>query len=491
MGSRARQTVIRDSFSMELPMECFATETNPRAELPMVPDYGVALINNGTAGVSLENPSTLTLHLTHTAPFPGVNLPFEFVPEDKSHTYTYSLYPHEKDWREANTVRAGYDFNNPLIAIQTDLHSGNLPAEKSFISTGSSSLVVSALKLGGNPLATFKSGKNELASKPRPIVLRAYESAGMSSSSAIETSFPIKQGREIGIVEQSEFKPKGTIFTGLKVGDKTVFGAFEIRTFELFSDRKPSGSQPLGAAKEQVQPVFSRYWQHNMGAAPIGNDAVKVSLRPVEQMGNLSSFSWNDPYNQGGITTVSIRVQVVNNYQDRKVSGEVTLEAADGWRVVPDKLAYEIEPNGSFVKDVVVLAYPVKKDLDFDRASGLVKARIEHDGQTFQDVLQIGKPFKLEWRTQQTDSGVVIYVKNPHRQSIEGAVAVITPPETWALGAYSTEPLFPREQGFSVPANSEVALRFDHAALPPGTWKIARLVYNGNIEYKRADGKIK
>ena len=491
---------IGDTFSIQLPMDCFATETNPRTELPMVPDYGVALINNGTAGVSLENPNTLTLHLTHTAPFPGVNLPFEFVPENKSHVYTYSLYPHEKDWREANTVRAGYDFNNSLIAIQTDLHTGNLPTEKSFFSTGDSSLVVSALKLGGNPLATFKSGtnggigsntKNGLASKLRPIVLREYESSGIAAAPAIETSFPITRGQELGIVEQSEFKPSGPVFTGSKISDKAGFGAFEIRTFELFCVRRPSESQTLGSTKEPVQPVFSRYWQHNMGAAPIGNDAVKVSLRPVEQMGNLSSFSWADPYNQGGITTVSVRVQVVNNYQDRQVSGEVTLEVADGWRIVPDKLAYEIEPNGAFVKDVVVIAYPVKKDLDFDRASGLVKARIEHDGQTFQDVLQFGKPFKLEWRTEQTDSGVAVYVKNPYRQSIEGAVALITPPETWALGAYSTEPLFSREQGFSAPANSEVVLRFDHGALLAGTWKIARLVYNGNIEYKRADGKLK
>jgi hypothetical protein len=60
------------------------------------PDYGVALINNGTPAVSLENPNTLTLFLTHTAIFPGVNLPFEFVPENKTHVFTYALYPHAK-----------------------------------------------------------------------------------------------------------------------------------------------------------------------------------------------------------------------------------------------------------------------------------------------------------------------------------------------------------------------------------------------------------
>jgi hypothetical protein len=228
-----------------------------------------------------------------------------------------------------------------------------------------------------------------------------------------------------------------------------------------------------------------------MGAAPIGNDAVKVSLRPVEQMGNLSTFAWEDPYNQGGITTMQVRVQVVNNYQDQTISGEVFLEVPEDWRVVPDKIAYEIEPNGSFVKDVAIIAFPVKKNLEFERASGLVKARIEHNGQVFQDVLNIGKPFKLEWRTEQNADSATIYIKNPYRQTIEGAVALITPPETWAGGIYSTEPLFPREQGFSVPPNSEIAVKFEHGQLPEGSWRIARIAYNGNIDYKRADGKTK
>ncbi|MCU1290813.1 MAG: Alpha-mannosidase, partial [Acidobacteria bacterium] len=104
-----------NTFETVLPFESFATETNPHKDLPQVPDYGVALINNGTPAVSLENPDTLTLFLTHTAAFPGVNLPFDFVPENKTHIFTYALYPHAKDWREADTVKVGEDYNNPLI----------------------------------------------------------------------------------------------------------------------------------------------------------------------------------------------------------------------------------------------------------------------------------------------------------------------------------------------------------------------------------------
>lgn len=490
-----------DTQTVEMPIDWFAVETNPAKSLPHVPDYGVTLINGGTPAVSLEGGNTLTLHLTHTALWPGVNLPFEFVPENKTHTFTYSLYPHGKDWREAGSVKVGYDVNNPLIAVTTDIHAGGLPSQQSFIESSRSNLVVSALKLGGNPLATFRWNEmNQMSSYPtnelrakggvRSLVARVYETEGFATSPGLQPNFDIDHGAEIGMVEQEEFRRSGLAFSGRTFG-MDAFEANEIKTFELFAKRSATPGSDAGATVEVVQPVYSRYWLHNMGAAPIGNDAVKLRLRPVEQMGETSTFAWDDPYNQGGITTTAVRVQVVNNYQDRKVSGEVKLEVPEDWRVVPDRIAYDIEPNGSFVRDVVVLAYPVKKNLEFERASGLVKARIEHDGQTFQDVLQIGKQWKLEWRTEQTANGVTVYVKNPHRQTIDGAVALITPPETWIGGMFSAEPVFPREQGFSVPANSEITLKFDHGAFPEGTWRIARLVFNGNVEYKRADGKQK
>jgi hypothetical protein len=239
--------------------------------------------------------------------------------------------------------------------------------------------------------------------------------------------------------------------------------------------------------KEIVQPVFSRYWLHNSGAAPIGNDAVKVSLRAVEQTGELSTFAYDDKYNQGGTTTVALRVQVVNNYQDRNYRGEVVLDVPDDWRVVPDKLSFDIAPNGSFVKNVVILGFPVKRGLEFERASGLIKARIEHEGQIFQDVLNLGNFFKLDWTTEKNANGIVVKIKNPHRQTIEGAVALVTPLETWAGGLYSNEPSFPRERGFSIHSNEEIRLEFATGNMPAGSWAIARIAYNGFVDYKRAD----
>ena len=34
------------------------------------------------------------------------------------HHFTYALYPHGGDWKQALTVRHGYEYNYPLLAMQ-------------------------------------------------------------------------------------------------------------------------------------------------------------------------------------------------------------------------------------------------------------------------------------------------------------------------------------------------------------------------------------
>jgi alpha-mannosidase len=455
----------------ELPSETFAKETLKGQPLPVVPNHGVALINKGTPGVSLENPDTLTLLLTHTALFPGINLPFDYVPENKTHVFEYALVAHENDWKKADVVKAGYDFNNPLIAVQSELKKGELKAQGSLMEV-SEDTILSALKLSGEPHAKFTSPKE------RWVVARFYESEGTDGTVRIKARDQFDRYADASMLEEFESSSEvsGEVNASLT--------PFEIKTLMLRPRNVVTTAEPEKAS-EIVQPVYSRYWLHNMGAAPLGNDAVKVSLRPVEQMGALTTFSWDDPYNQGGITTSTVRVQVVNNYRDRSVKGTVKLEVPADWRIVPDTLEYDIAPEGSFVQDVVVLTYPVKKNDDWERAGGLVKAFIEHDGQRFYDVLQIGKPFKLEWKTEITDKEVLVKIRNPHRQSIEGAVAMVKPYEAWMFAPSNAQ----REIGFSVPARGEIVLSFPKDDVDSQSWSIARLVYNGWLEYLRADDR--
>jgi alpha-mannosidase len=62
------------------------------------------------------------------------------------HSIEFALYPHKGTWRDAKTVRKGYEFNNPLLAQLTDVHKGNLPVQYSFVQISPSNLVLTSLK---------------------------------------------------------------------------------------------------------------------------------------------------------------------------------------------------------------------------------------------------------------------------------------------------------------------------------------------------------
>ena len=444
------------------------------------PDYGVALINGGTPATSLERPDTLTLLLTHTALWPGVNLDWEFTPEHKTHVFTYALFPHAGDWRASNTARAGYEFNNPLIARQTDIHAGALPAQHSFLNVSDENIVLSALKLGGNPPANFRNAA-------RPVIARFYESEGLKTVTNVTFAPQVGQwlATPADLMERPLTDQTGAAFGADKPFQLSLDG-FGIETVGLESQNAEiEHKAAIGATAEPVQPVFSRYWAHNAGAAPLGNDPVKVTVRSVEQMGALASFAYDDPYNQGGATTLAGRVSVVNNYQDKRANGTVFLEVAPGWRVVPEQFDYDIEAGGSVARDIIVVGFPVKKGDAWERASGLVKARTEHAGQTYQDILEVGQPLALEWRVERQGGEFYARVRNPRRQRIEGSLALIGPPELWATEAA----LPPREQGFSLGPGEDKALRLADEKTLNGAWAVARLAYNGYVFYLRADGR--
>ena len=62
------------------------------------------------------------------------------------HSIEYALYPHAGNWRDARTVNRACEYNNPLIAVIAEAHSGKLPASRSFIQLEPSTLILSALK---------------------------------------------------------------------------------------------------------------------------------------------------------------------------------------------------------------------------------------------------------------------------------------------------------------------------------------------------------
>lgn len=143
-------------------------------------DYGASLLNDCKYGHDV-NGSTMRLTLLRCSYEPDP------TPDQGHHEITYSLYPHRGDWTNADTVRRGYEFNNPLIPMIANNHRGRLPARNSFLKVEPSNVIVTALKK---------------AEESDDLILRFYECEGRGGTASISFGMPAKSVRETNLIEQ-------------------------------------------------------------------------------------------------------------------------------------------------------------------------------------------------------------------------------------------------------------------------------------------------
>jgi alpha-mannosidase len=87
---------------------------------------------------------------------------------DRGHQhFYYALYPHTGTWKDAMTVRHGFEYNYPLSAVVATAHAGSLPAEHSFASVSPENVVLTAVKK---------------AEDAKGLIFRVYEWAGKDST---------------------------------------------------------------------------------------------------------------------------------------------------------------------------------------------------------------------------------------------------------------------------------------------------------------------
>jgi alpha-mannosidase len=131
-------------------------------------DYGVSLLNDCKYGFDVKG-NTMRISIIHgaTAPDPEA--------DRGSHELFYSLYPHRGTWKEANTIRRGYELNNPFLARVGMIHAGTLPAVHSFIQVEPENVIVSSFK-------------KEMGYYDHGVILRLYESLGKKTEAKI--NFP-------------------------------------------------------------------------------------------------------------------------------------------------------------------------------------------------------------------------------------------------------------------------------------------------------------
>ena len=100
---------------------------------------GLSLLNDSKYGYDArDNVLRLSLLRSPTWPDPEADQGF--------HQFTYSLLPHAGGWKEAETVRRGYELNTPLLSLVAMPHAGTLPASYSFVQLAPANLVLTAVK---------------------------------------------------------------------------------------------------------------------------------------------------------------------------------------------------------------------------------------------------------------------------------------------------------------------------------------------------------
>jgi alpha-mannosidase len=152
--------------------------------------HGFSLLNDCKYGYDAKG-NVLRLSLLRSPEWPDPHA------DEGGHDFTYSMYPHGGTWREAQTVRRGFELNNPMLPVHVEKHQGALPAAYSFVEIESENVVLTAMKK---------------AEDDDGVVLRFYEWAGKGSevgikvgpahaSSATETDLMEKASGELAVKE--------------------------------------------------------------------------------------------------------------------------------------------------------------------------------------------------------------------------------------------------------------------------------------------------
>ncbi|WP_158747928.1 glycoside hydrolase family 38 C-terminal domain-containing protein, partial [Acidobacterium sp. S8] len=147
--------------------------------------HGFSLLNNTKYGYDdAGNVLRLSLLRSPTWPDPVA---------DRGHQhFTFALYPHAGDWKQALTVRHGYEYNYKLKAVQVEAHTGSLPLEHSFVSVKPENVVLTAMKKAEDSDA---------------LVLHMYEWAGKQADVEIALPAGATAATETNLLEQPQGSP--------------------------------------------------------------------------------------------------------------------------------------------------------------------------------------------------------------------------------------------------------------------------------------------
>jgi len=169
--------------------------------------HGLSLINNTKYGYdAVDNLLRLTLLRSPKWPDPDADM--------GHHHFQYAIYPHAGTWKDAMTVRHGYEYSYLLHAETTTAHPGALPATHSFASVAPENVVLTAVKK---------------AEDAKGLIFRAYEWAGKDAT----VEFHVPPGATGATVTNMMETPEGSALTVTGDVVKAPIHPYEILTVRV------------------------------------------------------------------------------------------------------------------------------------------------------------------------------------------------------------------------------------------------------------------
>lgn len=174
------------------------------------PNYGVAILNDCKYGCDIHD-SVMSLTLLKCGKYPNYDA------DQGHHSFKYAVVPHNGNWREAQIPNKAYEFNCPLISMETD-GEGNLPESYSIVSVDKKNIIVSAVK---------EACDNE------DVIIRLYEAYGERTEVSLTMGFEFAEVYESDLIETE-------CINKLEVNEKTFsfqMKPYEIKTFRVKKER--------------------------------------------------------------------------------------------------------------------------------------------------------------------------------------------------------------------------------------------------------------
>ncbi len=475
-----------------------------------VPAWTAALVNRGTPGFAVDPDGALHVSLLRACTgWPSgvwIDPPRRRAPDGSafelehwSHVFEHALLLEPGGWRAAGCVEAAQGYNRPLRASLAEARPAPLPGTAALLSleggAGSAGRpVLAALKPGGNPLAAGDA-------TPLPIgpgvdlTLRLYEAHGQPVELRVTSAARLLGARRANLLEEAAAElplgEDGTLPLALEPA--------ELATYRLHLEALVGARAATAEDQEPAQPVFSRYWLHNKGPAPMGNQAVAVHvLTPARTVRAGEPFE--------------VPVQVASSSSREVQEGTVELRVPEGWWLDPPSRLYALAP-GAHLRFGATVRVPkechpgryfvaaASVDRAGQRQEDVVSVEVlpplrEGDRADAPELLRLPAPLGHPSRDVAAELEAVLSpgrlalgpgemgelalaLRNRTQDSLRGEAQLISPVETWPF-------VEPWTQAFSVERGDEVGVCAKVRAPAAGylaSWALFKVTYFGRLWY--------